>query len=199
MEPAAAVEVASDLDCWKTWKRSATVGTLPRPFEPAPRCRWAAVWAIRPGDGSTSFCRASAMTTPRGHHRLDLQARVLDEWGFQRPRQRAAAHLFSGPGQARRSGEVLAGALRVDLLFMDISRVVSGIGETEKNLAVFDAAEPCRCSSMKRMRSSAHRVPMRTTVTPIQTAYLLAVWSASGPGDSGDQPSPEYRPASCAG
>ncbi len=79
--------------------------------------------------------------------RLEHQARVLGEWGFLEGRTgaRGVRMLFagiSGTGKTL-SAEVLAGELGVDLLLVDISRVVSKwIGETEKNLAeVFDVAE----------------------------------------------------------
>jgi hypothetical protein len=79
--------------------------------------------------------------------RLELQLRVFDEWGFLRDRSgaRGVRLLFAGPPGTGKtlSSEVLASALKVDLLVVDLSRVVSKwIGETEKNLAaVFDAAE----------------------------------------------------------
>lgn len=79
--------------------------------------------------------------------RLVNQARVLDEWGFLagRPGARGVRMLFSGPSGTGKtlSAEVMAAELGVDLLLVDISRVVSKwIGETEKNLAeVFDVAE----------------------------------------------------------
>jgi SpoVK/Ycf46/Vps4 family AAA+-type ATPase len=79
--------------------------------------------------------------------RLLHQARVLDDWGFLdgRPGARGDRMLFAGPPGTGKtlSAEVMAHALDVDLLVVDISRVVSKwIGETEKNLAeVFDAAE----------------------------------------------------------
>ena len=79
--------------------------------------------------------------------RLELQMRVFDEWGFLRERTgaRGVRLLFTGPPGTGKtlSAEVLAKALRVELLVVDLSRVVSKwIGETEKNLAaVFDAAE----------------------------------------------------------
>jgi SpoVK/Ycf46/Vps4 family AAA+-type ATPase len=72
---------------------------------------------------------------------------VLDEWGFLagRPGARGVRMLFSGPSGTGKtlSAEVMAAELGVDLLLVDISRVVSKwIGETEKNLAeVFDVAE----------------------------------------------------------
>src|SRR5437870_3423094 len=56
-----------------------------------------------------------------------------------------ARMLFAGPPGTGKTlaAEVLASALGIDLLVVDISRLVSKwIGETEKNLAeVFDAAE----------------------------------------------------------
>jgi hypothetical protein len=79
--------------------------------------------------------------------RLELQMRVFDEWGFLRERTgaRGVRLLFTGPPGTGKtlSAEVLAKALKVELLVVDLSRVVSKwIGETEKNLAaVFDAAE----------------------------------------------------------
>ena len=79
--------------------------------------------------------------------RLEHQARVFDEWGFLRDRTgaRGVRLLFTGPPGTGKtlSAEVLASALRVDLLVVDLSRIVSKwIGETEKNLAgVFEAAE----------------------------------------------------------
>lgn len=79
--------------------------------------------------------------------RLELQMRVFDEWGFLRDRNgaRGVRLLFAGPPGTGKtlSAEVLANALKVDLLVVDLSQVVSKwIGETEKNLsAVFDAAE----------------------------------------------------------
>jgi len=79
--------------------------------------------------------------------RLEHQARVFDEWGFLRDRAgaRGVRLLFTGPPGTGKtlSAEVLANALKVDLLVVDLSRIVSKwIGETEKNLAaVFEAAE----------------------------------------------------------
>ncbi|WP_224360824.1 ATP-binding protein [Hyalangium versicolor] len=79
--------------------------------------------------------------------RLGHQQKVLDEWRLLagRPGARGVRVLFAGPPGTGKtlSAEVLASALGVDLLLVDISRLVSKwIGETEKNLsAVFDAAE----------------------------------------------------------
>ena len=79
--------------------------------------------------------------------RLELQGQVFDDWGFLRQRSgaRGVRLLFTGPPGTGKtlSAEVLANTLKVDLLVIDLSRVVSKwIGETEKNLAgVFEAAE----------------------------------------------------------
>ncbi|WP_224242776.1 ATP-binding protein [Hyalangium gracile] len=79
--------------------------------------------------------------------RLGYQQQVLDEWRLLsgRPGAHGVRMLFAGPPGTGKtlSAEVLASALGVDLLLVDISRLVSKwIGETEKNLsAVFDAAE----------------------------------------------------------
>jgi hypothetical protein len=72
---------------------------------------------------------------------------VLDDWGFARRTGRGlgTAAMFAGPSGTGKTlaAEVVAGALRLDLYRVDLSRTVSKyIGETEKNLArIFDAAE----------------------------------------------------------
>ncbi len=116
--------------------------------------------------------------------RLELQARVFDEWGFLRHRAgaRGVRLLFTGqPGTGKTlSAEVLANALGVDLLAVDLSRVVSKwIGETEKNLsAVFDAAE--RGQAALFFDEADALFGKRTEVTDahdryanLETAYLL--------------------------
>jgi hypothetical protein len=77
-----------------------------------------------------------------------LQAgRVLEEWGFasRMPYGQGVAALFSGPSGTGKTmaAQIIAGALGVDLLQVDLSKTVSKyIGETEKNLdGIFDAAE----------------------------------------------------------
>ncbi len=83
-------------------------------------------------------------------NRLFLQSRVLNEWQFLKGRRgaRGVRLLFAGPPGTGKtlSAEVLAKALNVDLLQVDLSRVVSKwIGETEKNLAeVFLTAESAK-------------------------------------------------------
>ncbi len=117
--------------------------------------------------------------------RLVHQGKVLDDWGFLANKHgaRGVRMLFSGPPGTGKSlsVEVLAGALGVDLLVVDISRVVSKwIGETEKNLAaVFDAAE--RAQAVLLFDEADALFGKRTEVSDahdryanIETAYLLA-------------------------
>lgn len=117
--------------------------------------------------------------------RLRHQSVVLDDWGFLagRPGARGVRMLFSGPPGTGKtlSAEVLAHALGVDLLVVDISRVVSKwIGETEKNLAeVFDAAE--RAGAVLCFDEADALFGRRTEVSDahdryanLETAYLLA-------------------------
>jgi SpoVK/Ycf46/Vps4 family AAA+-type ATPase len=117
--------------------------------------------------------------------RLLHQRRVLDDWRFLdgRPGARGVRALFTGPPGTGKtfSAEVLANALAVDLLVVDLSRVVSKwIGETEKNLAeVFTAAEKARAVLLfdeadalfgKRTEvSDAH-----DRYANLETAYLLS-------------------------
>jgi SpoVK/Ycf46/Vps4 family AAA+-type ATPase len=117
--------------------------------------------------------------------RLLHQARVLDEWRFLEGRRgaRGVRLLFSGPPGTGKSlaAEVLAGALGVDLLAVDLSRVVSKwIGETEKNLAeIFEAAE--RARAVLLFDEADALFGKRTEVSDahdryanLETAYLLA-------------------------
>ena len=117
--------------------------------------------------------------------RLLLQERVLDEWGFlkDRPGARGVRMLFAGPPGTGKtlSAEVLAHALSVDLLYVDISRVVSKwIGETEKNLAsIFEAAE--RAQAVLFFDEADALFGKRTDVSDahdryanLETAYLLS-------------------------
>ncbi|ODS25046.1 hypothetical protein AB835_00640 [Candidatus Endobugula sertula] len=83
-------------------------------------------------------------------NRLSLQSRVLDDWKFLVGKRgaRGVRMLFSGPPGTGKtlSAEVMAKALGVELLQVDLSRVVSKwVRETEKNLAdVFNTAESTR-------------------------------------------------------
>jgi hypothetical protein len=117
--------------------------------------------------------------------RLLLQDRVLDEWGFLkgRPGARGVRMLFAGPPGTGKtlSAEVLAHSLSVDLLYVDISRVVSKwIGETEKNLAsVFETAE--RAQAVLFFDEADALFGKRTEVSDahdryanLETAYLLS-------------------------
>jgi SpoVK/Ycf46/Vps4 family AAA+-type ATPase len=91
--------------------------------------------------------------------------------------------LFAGPPGTGKtlSAEVLAGELGVDLLVVDVSRVVSKwIGETEKNLSsVFDAAE--RSQAVLVFDEADALFGKRTEVSDahdryanLETAYLLS-------------------------
>ena len=117
--------------------------------------------------------------------RLRHQTRVLDDWGFLSGRSgaRGVRLLFAGPPGTGKTlaAEVLAQALDVDLLVVDVSRVVSKwIGETEKNLsAVFDAAE--RAQAVLFFDEADALFGKRTEVSDahdryanLETAYLLA-------------------------
>ncbi len=117
--------------------------------------------------------------------RLVHQGKVLDDWGFLANKHgaRGVRMLFAGPPGTGKtlSAEVLAGALGVDLLVVDISRVLSKwIGETEKNLAsVFDAAE--RAQAVLLFDEADALFGKRTEVSDahdryanLETAYLLA-------------------------
>jgi hypothetical protein len=117
--------------------------------------------------------------------RLTWQWRVFDEWGFLdgRPGTRGVRLLFSGPSGTGKTlaAEVLAGELGVDLLIVDVSRVVSKwLGETEKNLAaVFDSAE--RAHAVLFFDEADSLFSKRTQVSDahdryanLETAYLLS-------------------------
>jgi len=117
--------------------------------------------------------------------RSRLQATVLDEWGFLAGRRgaRGVRLLFAGPPGTGKTlaCEVLARALEMELLVVDLSRVVSKwIGETEKNLAaVFDSAE--RYRAVLVFDEADALFGKRTEVADthdryanLETAYLLA-------------------------
>jgi ATPase family associated with various cellular activities (AAA)/Winged helix domain, variant len=118
-------------------------------------------------------------------HRLEHQAIVLDRWRFLEGRSgaRGVRMLLCGPPGTGKSlsAEVLANTLGVDLLVVDIARLVSKwIGETEKHLAaVFDAAE--RSQSVLLFDEADALFGRRTEVSDahdryanLETAYLLS-------------------------
>jgi len=116
--------------------------------------------------------------------RLPLQSRVLHSWGFLKDRHgaRGLRLLCAGPPGTGKtlSAEVIAHALGVDLLIVDVSRVVSKwIGETEKNLEqAFAAAE--RTRAVLLFDEADALFGKRTEVSDandryanLETAYLL--------------------------
>ncbi|HEV7589224.1 MAG TPA: ATP-binding protein [Longimicrobium sp.] len=116
--------------------------------------------------------------------RLLHQSTVLDRWRFLegRPGARGVRMLFAGPSGTGKTlaAEVVAAALGVDLLLVDVSRVVSKwIGETEKNLAeVFDVAE--RAQAVLFFDEADALFGRRTEVSDahdryanLETSYLL--------------------------
>jgi hypothetical protein len=118
-------------------------------------------------------------------HRLMHQGTVLDRWKFLtgRPGARGVRVLLSGPPGTGKtlSAEVMASSLGVDLMIVDISRVVSKwIGETEKHLAqAFDAAE--RAQAILLFDEADALFGKRTEVSDahdryanLETAYLLS-------------------------
>ncbi|EAR22003.1 ATP-binding protein [Nitrococcus mobilis] len=117
--------------------------------------------------------------------RLIHQVQVLEDWGFLggRAGARGVRLLFSGPPGTGKTlaAEVMARALAVDLLVVDLSRVVSKwLGETEKNLAeVFDTAE--KASAVLFFDEADALFGRRTEISDahdryanLETAYLLA-------------------------
>jgi SpoVK/Ycf46/Vps4 family AAA+-type ATPase len=117
--------------------------------------------------------------------RLRYQSTVLDRWRFLegRPGARGVRVLLSGPPGTGKtlSAEVMARALGVDLMVVDISRVVSKwIGETEKHLAqLFDAAE--QAQAVLLFDEADALFGKRTEVSDahdryanLETAYLLS-------------------------
>ncbi len=118
-------------------------------------------------------------------HRLLGQVQVLDRWGFLygRAGARGVRLLLSGPPGTGKTlaAEALASRLGVDLLVVDLSRVVSKwIGETEKHLAgIFETAE--RTQAVLLFDEADALFGKRTEVSDahdryanLETAYLLA-------------------------
>ena len=153
LEPGLAARIATDVRC----ARAALDGRPPEPADVAAATRGRSSGALPAGivvrrpsragttsssrpTGSPSCARPSSGCVTRGA----CSTSGASSRGRPRRARRARAASPARPAPARRSSaEVLARALGVDLLVVDISRVVSKwIGETEKNLAeVFDAAE----------------------------------------------------------
>ncbi len=116
--------------------------------------------------------------------RLENQSLVLNTWGFLNNRRGASGVrllLAGAPGTGKTlSAEVLAYQLGVELMIVDISRVVSKwIGETEKNLeTVFQAAEQSKAALL--FDEADALFGKRTEVNDandrnanLETAYLL--------------------------
>lgn len=189
VEPTAAAEVATDLQLLATLDHA-----VPSIEAVASSLRARSSLAL---SGGVKLIRPTAtwdqLVLPRERetqlreavNRLVLQARVFDEWGFLEGRHgaRGVRLLFAGPPGTGKtlSAEVIANALAVDLLVIDISRVVSKwIGETEKNLAeVFDTAE--RAQAVLFFDEADALFGKRTEVSDahdryanLETAYLLA-------------------------
>ena len=117
-------------------------------------------------------------------NRLENQSLVINTWGFLKDRRGATGVrllLAGAPGTGKTlSAEVLAYQLGVELMIVDISRVVSKwIGETEKNLEkVFQAAEQSKAALL--FDEADALFGKRTEVNDasdrnanLETAYLL--------------------------
>ncbi len=154
IDPDAAREVVRDLGLRQELARQ------PVAIEQVGECiRARTAWSNRPGVQRV-LPRAdwSALLVPelarrqlqRAVRRVLQQITVLDDWGFAQGRseRRGVRMLFFGPPGTGKTlaAEVVARALGVDLLVVDLASLVSKwIGETEKNLAaVFDLAERSR-------------------------------------------------------
>ena len=189
VEPAIATQVAADLDCLADLvDRPLTVNDLHEAIRARSGLKLASgVKLIRPTASWDQLVlpKDAKSRLSEAVSRLNLQSVVLDDWGFlkDRPGARGVRMLFAGPPGTGKtlSAEVVAMALSVDLLAVDISRVVSKwIGETEKNLAaVFDTAE--RAQAVLFFDEADALFGKRTEVSDahdryanLETAYLLA-------------------------
>jgi hypothetical protein len=189
LEPALAREVASDLAAVESLEsREAGLDDVAQSVRTRSALPLAAgIQLVRPRAGFDDLVLSPDRLAQlqEAVARLVHQGKVLDEWRFlaNKSGARGVRVLFSGPPGTGKtlSAEVLAGALGVDLLVVDISRVVSKwIGETEKNLAsVFDVAE--RAQAVLLFDEADALFGKRTEVSDahdryanLETAYLLA-------------------------
>ena len=189
IEPAKAAELAADMDCIsRLEQRPASISDLAAALRSrTPLSQSAGVKLIRPAAdwNSLVLTRVKEDQLRAAVNRLAHQERVFDDWGFLkgRPGARGVRMLFSGPPGTGKTfaAEVLAKTLGVDLLLVDISRVVSKwVGETEKNLAnVFDTAE--RAQAVCFFDEADALFGRRTEVSDahdryanLETAYLLS-------------------------
>jgi hypothetical protein len=188
LEPSGVAEVASDLRLY-----GALAGRTPGLGDVATSVRaraglsaGAGVQLVHPAASWDDLVLAPdrAQQLKEAVSRLHHQGRVLESWGFLRGRRgaRGVRLLFAGPSGTGKtlSAEVMAHELGVDLLVVDISRVVSKwIGETEKNLAeVFDVAE--QAQAVLLFDEADALFGRRTEVSDahdryanLETAYLL--------------------------
>ena len=188
LEPAAAAEVALDLAQTRALERRAvTVDDVARSVRArAGSAVGAGLKLVRPraGWGQLVLPDGRLAQLREAIDRLLLQGTVLDDWRFLADRQgsRGVRLLFAGPPGTGKTlaAEVLASTIGVDLLVVDLARVVSKwIGETEKNLAeVFDAAE--RARAVLLFDEADALFGRRTEVSDahdryanLETAYLL--------------------------
>ena len=191
VEPAVAAEAAADVRAAGALDgRAVPVADVAASIRVRAGLSLAAGVEARPPDraaGTSSCWRADRLRAAARGARAARATRagVLDDWGFLagRPGARGVRMLFAGPPGTGKtlSAEVLARELGVDLLVVDISRVVSKwIGETEKNLAeVFDAAE--RAQAVLLFDEADALFGKRTEVSDahdryanLETAYLLS-------------------------
>ena len=157
IDPDDARDVVRDLDLRHALNLDAD---LPLAIEQVGECiRARTTWHTRPGiqrvlpraDWSSLLVPDMARSQLQSAVRRVLQQiTVLDDWGFAQGRaeRRGVRMLFFGPPGTGKTlaADVIAHALGVDLLVVDLASLVSKwIGETEKNLAaVFDIAERSR-------------------------------------------------------
>lgn len=144
-----------------------------------PRASWESLVTTEPNDDLLRSVVA----------RFQNQVRVLEDWGFATARNAAGVcAMFSGPPGTGKtlSAEVIAGALGLDLLVVDLSALVSKwLGETEKNISeVFDAADRCQAvlffdeaDSIFAKRTDAGDAQGRWA--NLETAHLLTRLEAS--------------------